>query len=87
MSELVTSNPTGNLHDILTARTMAEALAACITALAQQERLVRPLIAAAGGIRADNAAAYVAAGADLLVTSAPYAAPAKDVQVHFRSTT
>lgn len=64
-----------------------DALAACITALAQRERLVRPLIAAAGGIRADNAAAYVAAGADLLVTSAPYAAPAKDVQVHFRSTT
>jgi molybdenum transport protein len=64
-----------------------DALAACITALAQRERLVRPLIAAAGGIRADNAAAYVAAGADLLVTSAPYAAPAKDVQVNFRSTT
>ncbi len=64
-----------------------DALAACVASLAQRERLTRPLIAAAGGIRADNAAAYVAAGADILVTSAPYAAPAKDVQVHFRSTT
>ncbi len=44
---------------------------------------VRPLLAAAGGVRADNAAAYVAAGADLLVTSAPFAAPPRDVQVDF----
>jgi molybdenum transport protein len=41
------------------------------------------LLAVAGGLRADNAEAYVAAGADLLVTSSPYAAPAKDVQVRF----
>jgi molybdenum transport protein len=44
---------------------------------------IRPLLAAAGGVRADNAAAYVAAGADLLVTSAPFAAPPRDVQVDF----
>ena len=43
------------------------------------------LLAIAGGVRADNAAAYVAAGADLLVTSAPYFAPPRDVQVEFRS--
>lgn len=43
----------------------------------------RPLLAAAGGVRADNAAAYVAAGADLLVTSAPFTAPPRDVQVDF----
>ncbi len=43
----------------------------------------RPLLAAAGGVRADNAAAYVAAGADLLVSSAPFAAPPRDVQVTF----
>jgi molybdenum transport protein len=42
-----------------------------------------PLLAAAGGVRADNAAAYVAAGADLLVTSAPFTAPPRDVQVDF----
>ncbi|MGC2165499.1 MAG: ModD protein [Gallionella sp.] len=40
-------------------------------------------LAAAGGIRADNATAYASAGADLLVTSAPYFAPPKDVQVDF----
>jgi molybdenum transport protein len=43
----------------------------------------RPLLAVAGGVRADNAAAYVAAGADFLVTSAPYTAAPKDVQVNF----
>ena len=41
----------------------------------------RPLLAAAGGINAANAAAYAAAGADLLVTSAPYCAPPRDVKV------
>jgi molybdenum transport protein len=41
------------------------------------------LLAAAGGINANNAAAYARAGADLLVTSAPYAAPPRDVQVLF----
>jgi molybdenum transport protein len=43
----------------------------------------RPLLAAAGGVKADNAAAFVAAGADLLVTSAPYMAPPADVAVSF----
>lgn len=57
--------------------TVAECRAA-VDALA-----VRPLLAAAGGVRADNAAAYVAAGADLLVTSAPFTAPPRDVQVDF----
>lgn len=43
----------------------------------------RPLIAAAGGVNAGNAGAYAAAGADLLVTSAPYWAKPRDVQVRF----
>jgi molybdenum transport protein len=43
----------------------------------------RPVIAAAGGINAQNAAEYAAAGADLLVTSAPYFAKPRDVQVRF----
>jgi molybdenum transport protein len=47
----------------------------------------RVLLAAAGGIRAENATAYAAAGADMLVTSAPYTEPPKDVQVTFRVTT
>jgi len=41
----------------------------------------RPVLAAAGGINAANAAAYAAAGADILVTSAPYQAPPRDVKV------
>jgi molybdenum transport protein len=39
------------------------------------------LLAAAGGINADNAASYARAGADILVTSAPYTAKPLDVQV------
>lgn len=42
----------------------------------------RPLLAAAGGINASNAAAYAAAGADILVTSSPYLAPPRDVKVN-----
>jgi molybdenum transport protein len=42
----------------------------------------RPLIAAAGGVNAANAAAYAQAGADIIVTSAPYLARPCDVQVN-----
>jgi molybdenum transport protein len=45
----------------------------------------RPLIAAAGGINAENAAAYAAAGADILVTSAPYWAKPRDVAVRIEA--
>jgi molybdenum transport protein len=41
----------------------------------------RPVLAAAGGISPANAAAYAEAGADVLVTSWPYAAGPRDVQV------
>jgi len=41
----------------------------------------RPVIAAAGGINAANAIDYARAGADVLVTSAPYTAPPLDVRV------
>ncbi|MBX3679947.1 beta/alpha barrel domain-containing protein [Cognatazoarcus halotolerans] len=43
------------------------------------ERPGRPRLAAAGGITPANAHAHAAAGADLLVTSAPYFAPPRDV--------
>ena len=57
------------------------AVAECRTAL---DRAGLPtVLAAAGGIHADNASEYVLAGADLLVTSAPYTAPPKDVKVAF----
>jgi molybdenum transport protein len=61
-----------------------EALAICRQAMDARPGGGRPLLAAAGGVRAENAAAYVAAGADFLVTSSPYAAPPRDVQVQFR---
>lgn len=51
------------------------------------ERLSRQLpgtrIAAAGGINATNAEAYARAGSRILVTSAPYLAPPRDVAVTF----
>lgn len=47
-------------------------------------RSPRPLIAAAGGITPDNAAAYVRAGADILVTSSPYLARPCDVEVRIQ---
>ena len=58
-----------------------EAVAECRNALGSAG--LHTLLAAAGGVRADNASAYVCAGSDLLVTSAPYAAPPKDVQVKY----
>lgn len=45
----------------------------------------RPVIAAAGGINEKNAADYARAGADVLVTSAPYYARPADIQVNFRA--
>jgi molybdenum transport protein len=44
--------------------------------------VAHPLIAAAGGVNAGNAAAYAQAGADVIVTSAPYLARPCDVQVN-----
>ena len=44
-------------------------------------RPVRTKIAAAGEVNVGNAAAYAKAGADILVTSAPYTARPRDVQV------
>lgn len=43
----------------------------------------RPIVAVAGGVNLENAAEYAAAGADVLVTSAPYFAKPRDVQVRF----
>lgn len=41
----------------------------------------RSMVAAAGGINAENVAAYARAGADVVVTSSPYLAKPRDVQV------
>src|SRR5208283_2168643 len=48
-------------------------------------RAPQAVIAAAGGVNASNAAAYVRAGAGLIVTSAPYSAPPRDVKVTITS--
>lgn len=55
-------------------------------AVAETARRVKPLsprlvLASAGGISPANAVAHVAAGADMLVTSWPYGARPRDVQV------
>ncbi len=44
---------------------------------------LRPALVAAGGVRVDNVADYVAAGASLIATSAPYSAAPRDVRVQF----
>ena len=59
------------------------ALSACRTRL-EAEGLF-PVLVAAGGVRVDNAADYVAAGAAMIATSAPYSAAPRDVQVQFFS--
>lgn len=50
-------------------------------AIMAAERSSHPVIAAAGGIHAGNAGAYALAGANIVVTSAPYLARPRDVQV------
>lgn len=44
---------------------------------------LHPTLAVAGGVNAGNAVAYAEAGADVLVSSAPYHAPPRDVEVRF----
>lgn len=56
-------------------------LVADLTARLARDGGPQPVIAAAGGITAANAAAYARAGAHVLVTSSPYAATPADVQV------
>ena len=56
-----------------------EDVAAVVQALAGMPRC--PLVVATGGVNLANAAAYAGAGADMLVTSAPYAAPPADIGV------
>lgn len=59
-----------------------DAVRAVVNAIAKQPD-GRPVIAVAGGIDAQNAAAYAGAGADVLVTSQPYYAKPTDIQVRF----
>ncbi len=56
-------------------------IAALVARMATSSARSRPLVAAAGGIHAGNVAAYAQAGADIVVTSSPYLARPRDVQV------
>lgn len=58
-----------------------EALSECRQVLAAQG--LRVLLAPAGGVTRENALAYARAGADFLVSSAPYFAAPRDVKVSF----
>jgi len=51
--------------------------------LALHASRLHPTLAVAGGVHAGNAVAYAEAGADILVSSAPYHAPPRDVEVRF----
>jgi molybdenum transport protein len=59
-------------------------LSECLRGYVKAAGTASPLIAAAGGVNAANAAAYAQAGADILVTSAPYLARPCDVQVNLK---
>jgi molybdenum transport protein len=66
--------------DVIQAEKFAPSdIAAFVQRLGTSNR--RPVVAAAGGVNAGNAAAYAQAGADVLVTSSPYLARPRDVQV------
>lgn len=70
--------------DVLQLEKMApEAVTRCREALDQDPALAarKPLLAAAGGVSVHNAEAYARAGADLLVTSAPFFSRPRDVAV------
>lgn len=62
-------------------RFSAEAVRQCKKTLHASH--LHPTLAVAGGVNATNAVAYADAGADVLVSSAPYHAPPRDVEVRF----
>ena len=66
--------------DVIQAEKFAPAEIAELVERLASARL-RPVIAVAGGVNLDNAAAYAAVGADVLVTSSPFMARPRDVQV------
>ncbi len=66
--------------DVIQAEKFAPAdIGALVARMASMES--RPIVAAAGGINAGNVADYARAGADVVVTSSPYLAHPRDVQV------
>lgn len=66
--------------DVIQAEKLAPPTIAALVAELRSRRL-HALVAAAGGVNAENAADYARAGAAVLVTSAPYTAKPVDVEV------
>jgi molybdenum transport protein len=60
-------------------------VARVVTTASASSAQSKPVIAAAGGINPDNITDYAATGVDLLITSAPYFAKPRDVQVTFEN--
>jgi nicotinate-nucleotide pyrophosphorylase len=54
-----------------------------VTAAKHSTSQTKPVISAAGGVNLENVADYAATGVDVLVTSAPFFAKPRDVQVRF----
>lgn len=67
--------------DVIQLEKFAPERAAAALRTLQRRETGRPLIAAAGGVNAGNAGAYAAAGVDTLVTSAPFYAKPRDIEV------
>jgi molybdenum transport protein len=80
-SEEIAARAARSGADVIQLEKFSPEAVARVAAMLPDRAAFRPLLAAAGGIKAANAAAYAAAGADILVTSAPYAAPPAEVQV------
>jgi molybdenum transport protein len=60
-------------------------VARVVTTASASSAQSKPVIAAAGGINPDNITDYAVTGVDLLITSAPYFAKPRDVQVTFEN--
>ena len=69
--------------DVIQLEKLAPADVAQVVAAAHARGDGRTVVAAAGGINPGNVAEYAASGADVLVTSAPFFAGPRDVQVSF----
>jgi molybdenum transport protein len=67
--------------DVIQAEKFTPAQVALLVARMATIGRSRPVVAVAGGIHAGNVAAYAQVGADVVVTSSPYLARPRDVQV------
>ena len=67
--------------DVIQAERFTPAQIASLAARMAMVAPVRPIIAAAGGIHVGNVAAYAQAGANVIITSSPYLAKPRDVNV------